>query len=187
MPKMRKDLQYRTRPDYLSRGVSDCYSRLHSVCTLFFRDPEARPVVIYSRFGPVFAVFYTFGIFCTAEKASGSAKTGPPAGFSGRKEETAMLKLPLCPYCNAEFLYPTVKKNMGNKTGSCPHCGRRFRIVRKNAALLFTAAALVLVGCNLLLLRIESMNLLFLTAVTAGGVAGIYYLIPYTVRYRPLR
>lgn len=98
-----------------------------------------------------------------------------------------MLKLPLCPYCKAEFLYPAVKKSAGCKTGTCPHCGKDFRVVKKNAALLFAAAALLLLGCNLLLLRIESMNLLFLTAVTAGGIAGAHFLIPYTVRYKPLK
>lgn len=98
-----------------------------------------------------------------------------------------MLKLPLCPYCQAEFLYPSVKKSMRSKTGTCPHCGKDFRIVKKNTPLLFAAAILLLMGCNFLLLRVESMNLLFLTAVTVGGVAGAYLLIPYTVRYRPLK
>lgn len=96
-----------------------------------------------------------------------------------------MLKLPLCPYCGAEFLYPDVKKTMRGKDGACPHCGRRFRIVKKRRLLLFAAAAILLVGCNVFFLRIESMNLLFLMVFTAGGLAAVFYMIPFTVQYKP--
>lgn len=98
-----------------------------------------------------------------------------------------MPKLPLCPYCGARFLYPDVKRTSNGQTGICPHCGKEFRISgRRRRAVLYAVSALALVGLNLLLLRIPSMNLLFLLAATAAGVAGALLLIPYTVRYGPL-
>ncbi|MCI1954783.1 MAG: hypothetical protein LKJ21_00190 [Oscillospiraceae bacterium] len=97
------------------------------------------------------------------------------------------MKLPLCPYCGARFLYPDVKRSMGAKTGTCPHCGKRFRIsAGRGLAALLPAALLVLFGVDWFLLCIPDMNLLYLLAVTAAGVAAAYFLIPYTVRYRPL-
>lgn len=97
-----------------------------------------------------------------------------------------MLKLPLCPYCGAEFLYRDVKKTMWRKNRGCPHCGKHVRISKKGVLLLFFTAVFLLVGCNVLLLRIESMNLLFLTGFTAGGLAGFFLTVPFAIRYRPL-
>lgn len=97
-----------------------------------------------------------------------------------------MLKLPLCPYCGARFLYPDVKK-MKSKVGTCPHCGKSFYIGGKSSrAALFFAAFIVMVGFNILLLNISSMNIWLLTAVTIVGVIITYFLIPYTVRYKQL-
>lgn len=97
-----------------------------------------------------------------------------------------MLKLPVCPYCGARFLYPDVKRSKGNKTGKCPHCGKKFHITAgRGLAVLLPAALLVLIGINFLLLCIPDMNLFYLLAVTAAGVIFTYFLIPYAVRYRP--
>lgn len=98
-----------------------------------------------------------------------------------------MLKLPLCPYCGARFLYPDVRRSKNRKTGTCPNCGREFRISGgKGRAVLFPVCALVLVGLDVLLLQVPSMNLTFLLAVTALGVGVALLLVPYTVRYGPL-
>lgn len=98
-----------------------------------------------------------------------------------------MLKLPLCPYCGARFLYPDVRRSKDRKTGTCPNCGREFRVSGgKGRIALFLVCALILTGLDVLLLRIPSMNLTFLLAATALGVAGILLLVPYTVRYGPL-
>lgn len=98
-----------------------------------------------------------------------------------------MLKLPLCPYCEARFLYPEVKKSLRYRTGTCPNCGKTFRVAgKKNRALFFLIVALVLVGLNFLLMGIHSMNLSFLTVVTLLGVVAAWLLVPFTVRYRPL-
>jgi uncharacterized paraquat-inducible protein A len=95
-----------------------------------------------------------------------------------------MLKLPLCPYCGARFLYPDVKKNRG-KTGTCPHCKKEFRIVRGGSmALLFAAAFLAIVGMNWLFLTLPSVSLPFLLIITAIGVTVTWFLIPFTVRYK---
>lgn len=97
------------------------------------------------------------------------------------------LRLPLCPYCEARFLSSDVRRNRSRKTGICPHCGQEFRIQKAPGAAVLTAAAiLILIGVNQLLLRISSMNLLYLSAVTAAGVGITWLLIPYTVRYRSL-
>lgn len=95
-----------------------------------------------------------------------------------------MLKLPLCPYCGAHFLYPTVKESIKYKTKSCPHCNNTYKINSKYKYFLFLAAILLLVGVNWLFLTIPSMNLLFLTGITALGVIAAYFLIPYTIRYQ---
>lgn len=96
-----------------------------------------------------------------------------------------MLKLPLCPNCGARFLYPDVKQIIREKSGTCPHCGKTFRTAGKpQRAALFAAAAFLMIGGNLLLLRIPAMNLFFLTVTTAAGVAVTWLLIPFTARFK---
>lgn len=97
-----------------------------------------------------------------------------------------MLKLPLCPYCGARFLYPAVKQNRKQKTGVCSHCKKEFQVSRSWQTLLFTAALVVIVGVNWLFLLIPSMSIPFLMVITAIGVIITYFLIPYTVRYKKL-
>ncbi len=94
-----------------------------------------------------------------------------------------MLKLPLCPFCGARFLYPDVKKTMFQKTGGCPHCENIFFISLARLPLMLLAAVLFLVGMNWLFLTLPTMNLLFLMIITAIGVVAAYYLTPFTVRY----
>lgn len=97
-----------------------------------------------------------------------------------------MLKLPLCPYCGAGFLYPDVKKTQNEKRGVCPHCGETFRVYgRTNRAVLYIVSALLLIGMNFFLLNIPAINLTFLLAATVPCVAAVRLLIPYTVRYGP--
>lgn len=96
-----------------------------------------------------------------------------------------MLKLPLCPHCGARFLYPDVKKIMKAGTDICPNCGKPFRTAGKpQRAVLFAAAALLMIAANCLLLEIPSMNLLFLTVTTAAGVVVTWLLIPFTARLK---
>lgn len=97
-----------------------------------------------------------------------------------------MLKLPLCPYCGARFLYPQVRRLQNKKSGVCPHCGKTFRIYsRAGRTVLYTVSAFLLIGVDFFLLGIPAMNLTFLLAVTIAGVVGVGLLNPYTVRYRP--
>lgn len=95
-----------------------------------------------------------------------------------------MLKLPLCPYCGAGFLYASVKNSMKYKTHICPHCGGEIQIRKKWRYLLFVAALIVLIGINWFFLTVPAINLPFLMCVTAIGVIITYFLIPYTVQYR---
>ena len=98
-----------------------------------------------------------------------------------------MLKLPLCPYCGARFLYPDVKKSKNRKNGVCPHCGETFRIYgRACRTVLYTVSFLLLIGMNFCLMKIPSMHLAFLLSATILGVVITWLLIPYTVRYGPL-
>lgn len=97
-----------------------------------------------------------------------------------------MLKLPLCPYCRARFLYGQVRKSRFRKTGVCPHCGEKFRITSWRGLLaLLPSAAVLMVGLNVLLMQIPEMSLPALSFVTAAGVTATYFLLPYTVRYVP--
>ena len=97
-----------------------------------------------------------------------------------------MLKLPLCPFCGARFLYPTVKNSMKQKTGICPHCKQKFQISRTRRLFLYFAALVLVVGINWLLLTIPAMNFPFLMVITAVGVIITYFLIPYTVSYKKI-
>ncbi|WP_411676395.1 hypothetical protein [Caproicibacter sp.] len=97
-----------------------------------------------------------------------------------------MLKLPLCPYCGARFLYSEVRKSQNEKTGTCPHCEKPFRIGGgARRMVLYAVSALLLVGLNLCLLKLPSMNLIYLLAATVPGVAAVRLLVPYTVRFLP--
>jgi uncharacterized paraquat-inducible protein A len=97
-----------------------------------------------------------------------------------------MLKLPLCPYCGARFLYPEIRRAQNQKSRICPHCGKTFRIYgRAGRAALYIVSALLLVGMNFCLMKIPNMNLIFLLAATVLGVAAVRLLVPYTVRYGP--
>lgn len=95
-----------------------------------------------------------------------------------------MLKLPLCPNCGARFLYPDVRKTMNRKTGECPHCEKTYSVSRALLPLLIFVALLLIVGMNWLFLTIPSMNLPFLMIITAIGVVVVYFLTPFTVRYK---
>lgn len=97
-----------------------------------------------------------------------------------------MLKLPLCPYCGARFLYPVVKNSMKQKTGVCDHCKKEFQIYRAKKNILFLVALILIVGVNWLFLSVPAMNIIFLMVITAIGVIITYFLIPYTVRYKKL-
>ena len=95
-----------------------------------------------------------------------------------------MLKLPLCPYCGARFLYPSVKNSIKQKTGVCDHCKKTFQINRTRRTLLFLVALILIVGVNWLFLSVPAINLPFLMVITAIGVIVTYFLIPYTVQYK---
>lgn len=95
-----------------------------------------------------------------------------------------MLKLPLCPYCGARFLYSTVKENRKQKTGVCPHCKKKFQVSQAQRMLLFLVALVVIIGVNWLFLSIPGMNIPFLMVITAIEVTITYFLIPYSVRYK---
>lgn len=97
---------------------------------------------------------------------------------------SGMLKLPVCPYCGARFLYPEVKKAASQKTGTCTHCNKMFQIDRKYQYLLFFIAFFLLVAVNWIFLTAPAVNLVFLIAVTAPGVVAAWALVPFTVRYR---
>lgn len=97
-----------------------------------------------------------------------------------------MLKLPLCPYCGARFLYPTVKSSMAQKTGECSHCKNKFQINRARRNVLFLSALILIIAINWMFLSIPAMNFPFLMVITAIGVIITYFLIPYTVRYKKL-
>lgn len=155
-----------------------------------------------------FLLFYLIAVFLVRlKKPAVRKRRAPPAGRppmqSGRTAARSpqprqtdvqtlesgriMLKLPLCPYCGATFLYPDVRKSQKNRTGVCPHCGGTFRIHKGAArAVLYTVSLFMLTALNYLLLQVQSINLTVLLAVTVLGVAGVRLLVPYTVRYGPL-
>lgn len=109
--------------------------------------------------------------------------------FSHKKKEGSLvLKLPLCPYCKAHFLYGQVRKNRKQKEVTCPHCKKSFQVKSVlPCLLLFLIAAVLAVGCNLLLLVIlPYLTVLALAVNTALILLIAWLLIPYVIRHKPL-
>jgi hypothetical protein len=94
------------------------------------------------------------------------------------------MKLATCPYCEARFLYPDVRKSISWRTGRCPHCGKEFRVSKRGFAVYLPCAAAVLVALDDALLAIADMNLIFLCAASVFGVVAAWLLLPFAVRYR---
>lgn len=93
------------------------------------------------------------------------------------------MKLATCPYCEARFLYPDVRKSLSRKTGVCPHCGKEYRVSKRGFFVFLPLAALVLVALDFGLLSIPDMNMVFLCSVTVAGVVLAWLLLPFSVRY----
>lgn len=94
------------------------------------------------------------------------------------------MKTAVCPFCEARFLYPDLKKRSRSRTGVCPHCGKTYRVSRKNTAFFLAFAVAVLMAMDWGLLSLSGMNLLFLMAATILGVTAVYLFLPFTVRFR---
>lgn len=94
------------------------------------------------------------------------------------------MKLAVCPYCGARFLYPDVRKSLFRKRGVCPNCGKEYRVSKRGFAVFFPCAAAVLVALDYGLLMISDMNLIYLCTVTVVGVVIARLLLPFAIRYR---
>ena len=95
-----------------------------------------------------------------------------------------MIKLPLCPYCGARFLYPEVRRMAGKKEGMCLHCKKEFTISQMGIFWIFLAVALLLIALNWALLAAGISDLWVLLAVTAVLVALSVFLIPFGIRLK---
>ena len=73
---------------------------------------------------------------------------------------------------------------MGKTTGTCPHCGKTFRISKIWLAVFFPAVFLVLTAVNFFLLSIPDMSLIVLFVTTLAGVAAAYFLIPFFLQLK---
>lgn len=94
------------------------------------------------------------------------------------------MKSVVCPFCEARFLYPDLKKRSRSRTGVCPHCGKTYRVSRKYTAVFLIFGVAVLMAMDWGLLSLSGMNLIFLMAATILGVTAVYLLLPFTVRFR---
>ena len=99
-----------------------------------------------------------------------------------------MLRLPLCPYCKARFFYREVAKNRKEGRMECPHCHKTFLIKsRRPRAVLYGAAAVLAVACNVLLMYwIPFLTMPVLLCATLLILLAAWLLTPCAVRYQAL-
>ncbi len=96
-----------------------------------------------------------------------------------------LLKLPVCPHCQAVYRYDEVKNMCRYRNIECRHCKKVFTVeTRKGKILFFTADILLLVGLNLLLFHFAQLHPIGLLLVTLFLFGISLLLVPFTVRFR---
>jgi len=99
-----------------------------------------------------------------------------------------LLKLPVCPHCNAVYSYREVK-NMKQGICFCYHCEKKFYVSKvKGAALLLVIICTLLIAANTAVM-VSSENFVPAAIMIADAVVitAAILIMPLTVRFRPLK
>ena len=99
-----------------------------------------------------------------------------------------MLKLPVCPYCNAIYRYKDVKKITHIKKCECHHCKRKFTVSYiKGRAVILIVTALILIALNLIMLNfLNGVTILGCLIIAAVFISLAVILFPFTVRFKKI-
>lgn len=99
-----------------------------------------------------------------------------------------MLKLPVCPYCNAVNRYDKVRKTTHEKIIKCSHCGKEYEVSYiSGRIILMTCVCIALIIINLFFMfTSRTVNLVLMTVGTATVILISFLLFPFTVRYKKI-
>ncbi len=96
-----------------------------------------------------------------------------------------LLKLPVCPHCQAVYRYDEVKNMCRYRNIECRHCKKIFTVEsRKGKIIFFTVDTILLVLLNLVLFHFAELHPLGLLLVTLTFFGISLLLVPFTVRFR---
>ncbi len=97
-----------------------------------------------------------------------------------------MLKLPLCPYCEAIYRYGEVKAFKNKENIKCRHCGKSFSVSKtKGRIILIIVAAIILIALNILLFNIiKGLTVFGCFVITVAAVSLTVILFPFTTRFK---
>ena len=99
-----------------------------------------------------------------------------------------MLKLPVCPYCNAIYRYKDVKSITHDKVCRCFHCNKKFTVsYKKGRIVILSAVALLLIALNVLMFNfVSNVSILGCLIISVLFISLAVILFPFTVRFKKL-
>ena len=95
------------------------------------------------------------------------------------------LALPTCPYCGERFSYKVAMKSKGKEDMQCSNCRQNFKVTLETPfSILITVIVLIVVAVNVFLsLFLPGMNIFYMMAVMAAGIAAAIILLPFVIRF----
>lgn len=99
-----------------------------------------------------------------------------------------MLKLPVCPYCNAIYRYKDVKSITHDKVCRCFHCNKKFTVsYKKGRIVILSAVALLLIVLNVLMFNfVSNVSILGCLIISVLFISLAVILFPFTVRFKKI-
>lgn len=96
-----------------------------------------------------------------------------------------LLKLPVCPHCNAVYRYNEVKNMTRYRNIECRNCKKIFTVYKaKTKAIFLTVDIILLIALNLLLFHFCNFNLIGLLVFTLIFFGLSLLILPFTVRFK---
>jgi len=95
-----------------------------------------------------------------------------------------LLKLPVCPHCQAVYRYDEVKNMCRYRHIECRHCKKVFTVEsRKGKIIYFTIDSILLIAMNIVLFHFAEIHPLGLILFTLVFFGLSLLLVPFTVRF----
>jgi CXXC-20-CXXC protein len=96
-----------------------------------------------------------------------------------------LLRLPVCPHCNAVYRYNEVSNMCRYRNIECRHCKKVFTVYKtKGRVIFFTVDIAVLIVLNIVLAHFCGFTLLGLLIFTPVFFGLSLFILPFTVRFR---